>query len=111
MDSPGQMGAPFSEGKRGVCLWPRVGADPALAASIPARLEANLGCCPPAAARVAPRGHPRRQHHRGRGPADAVLGRPWPRGTDDALTVGLYISFLFLEQDKVFLVFTQGVTS
>ncbi len=36
LDSPGQMGAPFSEGKRGVDLWSRVGTDPALAASIPA---------------------------------------------------------------------------
>ena len=36
MDSPGQMGAPFSEGKQGVCLWSRVEADPPLAASIPA---------------------------------------------------------------------------
>jgi hypothetical protein len=36
LDSPGQIGAPFSEGKRRVHLWSRVEADPALAASIPA---------------------------------------------------------------------------
>ncbi|HEX8539208.1 MAG TPA: hypothetical protein VF664_17210, partial [Cystobacter sp.] len=36
MDSSGQMGAPFTEGKRGVRLWSRVEADPPLAASIPA---------------------------------------------------------------------------
>lgn len=36
MDSPGQMGAPFSEGKQGVCLWSRVEADPPLTASNPA---------------------------------------------------------------------------
>ncbi len=36
MDSPGQMGAPFSEGKWGLCLWSQVEADPPIAASIPA---------------------------------------------------------------------------
>ena len=36
LDSPGQMGALFSEGERGACLWSRVEADPLLAASIPA---------------------------------------------------------------------------
>jgi hypothetical protein len=36
MDSSGQMGAPFSEGKTAVCLWSRMGADRSPAASIPA---------------------------------------------------------------------------
>jgi hypothetical protein len=48
MDSSGHMGAPFTEGKRGRGLWSRLGADPPLAASIPAastwpQILRNLG--------------------------------------------------------------------
>ncbi len=44
LDSPGQVGAPFSEGKREVGLGSRVKADPPLAASIPAASKQHAGC-------------------------------------------------------------------